>query len=603
MQSSTMVQAPRYSALMHKMPLLLVLIAACGSSSSSGVDAGTPDPIDASSAIDATASIDQDEDGISDIEEGRASERDTDMDSTPDYLDTDSDNDTIPDALEAGDDDITTAPINSDDDDTPDYLDLDSDNDCISDAAEAGDTDLTTAPVDTDLDTIADYLDLDSDGDLLLDSTEDADCNGERGAGETNSRSPDTDEDGDDDLVEVIMGTDPNSADDNSRANGTPVFVSPHQAAVAPAVHELATSTELSTMDVYIVTDRSGSLTSENTALRTSIEEIATNVACAPLGTGKPGECINDIWWGTGAVGYTGNNGESFVNALDMQPDPTLIADAITLTEPPGCCAEPLLLGVHSAITGGDSTGDGTCSVATPYPARADCTGSAADLDGQGGFGYPCFRQDALSLIVLVTDEAPTQTQNCPSIPTVGTAALEAGVLVAGVNASTGAQAAVQTDLEALATLSGAVDANAANAPIVIAGANAGAAAALETAIKAVAQNAAVDVSVVVADDEGDAVDAVATFVERIETNQSGIGDCTAGLTDTDTDADAINDAYLGVLASTPLCFNIVSKTNETVEQTITPSVFRVDIAFKANGRVALGETSAFFIVPPSEPI
>ena len=105
-------------------------------------------------------------------------------DNDPDYLDLDSDGDTISDSDEAGDSDSATSPSDKDGDREPNYLDLDSDGDTISDRDEAGDSDLATSPVNTDSnfqngDNDPDYLDLDSDNDTISDSDEagDSDLN------------------------------------------------------------------------------------------------------------------------------------------------------------------------------------------------------------------------------------------------------------------------------------------------------------------------------------------------------------------------------------------------------------------------------------------
>jgi hypothetical protein len=66
---------------------------------------------------------DSDCDTICDIDEGFETERDTDHDGTPDYLDTDSDNDGISDYQEAGDDDPATPPFDRNEDGILDYLD------------------------------------------------------------------------------------------------------------------------------------------------------------------------------------------------------------------------------------------------------------------------------------------------------------------------------------------------------------------------------------------------------------------------------------------------------------------------------------------------
>ena len=117
---------------------------------------------------------DEDEDGISDFDEG-SGEIDTDEDGIPDASDTDSDDDGVPDFIEAGDTDLATQPIDSDDDGVPDFRDLDADGDLIADAIEGYD--------DPDGDGIGNYADPDADGDYVPDSFEgvaDSDDDGTR---------------------------------------------------------------------------------------------------------------------------------------------------------------------------------------------------------------------------------------------------------------------------------------------------------------------------------------------------------------------------------------------------------------------------------------
>ncbi len=126
-----------------------------GADGGPGADAGAPDM--------GPAIPDQDNDGISDADEGDGL-IDTDNDGIPDTMDADSDNDGIPDADEAGDVDPATPPLDSDNDGTPDFRDLDSDNDNILDVDEG--------LLDPDGDGLPNFLDTDSDNDLILDIDE-----------------------------------------------------------------------------------------------------------------------------------------------------------------------------------------------------------------------------------------------------------------------------------------------------------------------------------------------------------------------------------------------------------------------------------------------
>ena len=533
------------------------------------------------------ADADNDGDGILDASEiGLDPDHpiNTDGDADPDYLDTDSDNDTISDLAESS--------LDSDGDGLGNYVDLDSDGDCIPDSAEAGDDNLATPPIDTDGDHAPDYLDLDSDGDGLADSQEDLNCNGVVDPGESSAVSADTDGDGVSDLVEVAAGTDPGDATDNPQANGDFVFVVPYQEPPSPTDDDLDFKTDLVKVDVYVLIDRSGSMSTEIATIKANMQTVANNVTCPPLGQGTPGQCIPDIWWGAGTIGYTGANGQSYSNHLDLQPNPALVGPAIPTTEPAGCCNEPLLLGTWSTVTGQGSATSG-CAISTAYPARPDCSSAPA---GATGIGYPCFRQGALPLVLLTTDEAPTQTQNCPGMPTVIGAANAISARIMGVH---GSGTAAMTDLRALATGTGAVDANNNNAPVVVNGADAQAATAIENGIKLLANGLPLDLNAVTVDDPSDSVDAVTAFVSRLETLQLGTPQCTAGLTDQDSNNDGFKDLYIDVTTGTPVCWKIVPKQNTTVQPTSQPQLFQATVEVYGDGITLLDTRNVYFLVPP----
>ncbi|MCA9606634.1 MAG: hypothetical protein KC619_13610 [Myxococcales bacterium] len=193
-----------------------------------------------------TPGADSDGDNITDADEGRATDRDTDGDGTPDWMDDDSDNDGIPDIDEAGDDNPATPPLDSDADGNPNYIDDDSDGNGILDRDETpGDVDgdgtpnfadtdddndlindvqeldgQLSPPRDADMDGIPDYQDRDSDGDTIMDGHErDADTDGD-GIFDTNDLDSDDDglsdamEAGDTDLDTLPVDTDGDGAPD-----------------------------------------------------------------------------------------------------------------------------------------------------------------------------------------------------------------------------------------------------------------------------------------------------------------------------------------------------------------------------------------------------
>jgi len=119
---------------------------------------------------------------------------DTDLDGTPDFLDTDSDNDTVPDSIEGT--------VDTDADGIPDFRDFNSTGSAALDTDNDGLTNLTELTV-----TNTDPNDPDTDKDGLTDGAE-------VNAAGTDPNNPDSDNDGLSDGIEVITeNTDPNNPD------------------------------------------------------------------------------------------------------------------------------------------------------------------------------------------------------------------------------------------------------------------------------------------------------------------------------------------------------------------------------------------------------
>ncbi len=533
------------------------------------------------------ADIDDDGDGINDIAEigpNAAQPIDSDNDGTPDFRDLDSDNDTISDLYETS--------LDFDTDGTANYLDLDSDGDCIPDQAEAR----GNPPVDTDGDHRFDFVDNDSDADGVPDGQEDANCNGVADGGESSGTNGDTDGDGVSDLVETVAGTDPTNPNSNPQANGDFVFVEPYMAAQSPLDSDLDFKTKLQSVDMYVMIDRSGSMSSEITSVKNNLSTVVNNLTCAPLGAGTPPNCIPDLWAGAGTIGYSGSGIDAYHHFVDMQPNPSFAS--LPTTEPGGCCAEPLTFGAYSSITGLGGAAFGFAGVT----ARATCTGSPAQTAGFGTFGYPCFRTTALPVVLLATDEQPLSagdTNKTPNWDTIvkpeylGKKARLVGILGSGFAANT------DVDLRKMATDTGAIDAANGNAPLVFDGAGANAALAIQNGILALANGLPLDINAVNTDDPADAVDAIASFVDHIQTLQLGTAACANGLNDIDTNADSFDDKFVQVRTGTPVCWKLVSKQNNTVVATDQPQLFRATVTVFGDGVTVLDQRDVFFLVPP----
>ncbi len=264
------------------------------------------------------------------------------------------------------------------------------------------------------------------------------------------------------------------------RSTNALVFTMPFQGTPQPASGDVDFTARIDVIDMYVILDRSGSMSSEITNVKNNLASVVDQLQCPPFGIGTPGSCIADLWAGAGTVGYSGSGVEAYRNWVDVQPNPNF--SGLPTTEPTGCCAEPLNFSVYATITG-----DGGSTYGFPLvAARASCSTSPAGNAGFETFGYPCFREGALPLVLLTTDEPPLSTGDTNKIPNWSTIVLPAmlarGARFIGILGS-GAAAGTDTDLRAMATGTGAVDTSNTNAPLVFNGADATAATAIRDGV------------------------------------------------------------------------------------------------------------------------
>lgn len=643
---------------------------------------------------------DSDGDTISDADEGRDANIDTDGDSTPDYLDLDSDGDGIPDAVEAGDAELGTAPDDADGDDTPNfrdldsddngipdaqegaedldgdgtgdfadldndgdgaddkieivganadcdgdgaadpvgsadapadcegdgasnYVDFDSDGDTISDAAEglfdtdgdtflnrydvdsdndnfpdsieAGDAELETPPVDTDGDGTPDYLDPDSDGDGLSDLQE-----FEAGTDPTNE---DSDGDGTNDLIEVAAGTNPNDPVDNPQANGDFVFIVPYQEPTTPPEDTLEFRTSIQFADLYFGFDTTGSMGAELAALNTSLPQVIDQLRCQEFGTAcnidsdcavdqvcfqsqcieDPGllpGCVPDMWTGVGIW----DDLNSYENLVSLQPDPAVTAAAIPGV---GCCGAEAPFQPPSCISN-----PSLCPGISP--AAMNCAAM--------GVGCPGFRQSAIRIYIQITD-ADQQCSGgaCPSFTaaTAGAALQSADIKFVSLYGTddaggAGTPQSVATDI---ALASGTVDAS--GNPFVYLAQDAQVVNQTVNAVLALVKGSPIDVTIGATDEPGDDGDSL-QFLDYLVTNTSGVGECTAGLTTLDTDANGHDDAFPDLIPGTPVCWDVHPvPVNTTQPPTQDPQIFVAKLTVFGDGS-PLDDRQVFFLVPPA---
>lgn len=524
---------------------------------------------------------------------------DCDGDGTPNYMDTDSDNDTISDKDEGIVDD-------TDSDGARDRYELDSDNDGFTDAEEAGDSDLATAPVDTDTDTIPDFRDPDSDQDGLSDAKEKELM--------TDPTQADSDGDGVSDLIETAAGTDPNQKADNPQAKGDFVFVVPYDDTTTPADDTLEFRTNVQFADIYFLFDQTGSMGAEFSAMKnaaTGVPKIIADLTCSDTqnpcnidsdcganeicffatktcvenpNTANNGDgCIPDMWTGVGRYG----NCNTYINSQHLQPDPSLTASKIggtgsgsaePVVQAPGCVADPSLC-----------SNNNQCS---------------AHASNSTPVGCPGYRPDAVRILVSITDadnQGGTCGNNNISIANVGAKLKQQGIKFVGLYGTgddgSGTLCTTPKDCaEKLGVAAGTVDTN--NKPFAYPALDAQVTSATKKAIMDIVRGVPLNVTIEATDAPNDAGDAL-QFIDYLEVNVSGQGQCTMVSPTADTDADTRDDSFPALLGGTPVCWNVqpVDK-QKTVMPTAEPQVFIAKLTVKGDNS-PLDERRVFFLVPP----
>ncbi|MFK7990729.1 MAG: hypothetical protein AB8I08_32210 [Sandaracinaceae bacterium] len=561
-------------------------------------DNGIPDGMEADGDIDGDgvenrADLDDDGDGIRDRIEIDISgvTGDADEDGAPDFQDPDSDNDTISDGQERDQD--------TDGDGIPDTRDLDSDDDGIPDAQEAGDADLDTIPFDSDGDLVPDFRDADSDNDGLADGDEVL-------IHMTDPTDPDSDGDGVSDLIEIGAGTNPSDPSDDPRRRGDFVFVVPFMEAPDPARDTLTFSTSIQFADVYFLFDTTTSMRGEISAMRSAVESVINSVSCdattaactgdedctgvtTPAGADticrdgiciedpRVGSCIASVFTGVGT--YDGNN-NSYDDLLSLQPDPALTASRIPGTANGGGADEALFESVSCV---------GAPSV---------CSAGATRSCGPGMIGTPCFRPDAVRILVAITDERDHCTDCASDSASLAGAALTgSGITFVGIDADSGNEP--DAHLRAIARESGSYRADG-TTELVFAGGEAAVTTAVTNAINEIVEGVPLRVTIEATDETGDDGDAL-QFIQALETNTTGTGCSAIATEDANPAGDGIQDTFPAVTPGTPVCWDVIPEMNTTVMPDTRPLVFEALLTVSGDGS-PLDSRRVFFLVPPEIP-
>jgi hypothetical protein len=493
----------------------------------------------------------------------------------------DSDGDTIADVYEGSGD--------ADNDTIPNDQDLDSDSDTLPDYDEAGVHDTCLPPRDTDEDRVADFIDPDSDNDGVSDLDETA-------AG-TNVLDPDSDGDGVSDLVETVYGSGALDPEDSPRKHGDFVFIVDFNEEPVPPRDTLVFGTDIKMADVYFMIDTSGSMGGEVTNLQATLHDVIA-----------PGihDAIPDVRMGVMRFedcpeSTCANNINNIQNITD---DLGLVQTALDSITYESLCGgdEPYAIALWIVATGdGPSYG---------LPART-CTDPAF-------VGYPCFRPDAVPIIVQIGDE-PFEWRLMG-----GVCAREKGrdETIAVLNAIHAKYIGIDScadplpatcptpDMQQVAFYTGSMDSTGNLLIYKINEDGTGLGEQVVDAVAHLANQVPIDVSARAGDrTDGpyDTVDAT-RFIERIEPNSAGgVADpenparvCLGGLAVGDFDADGYPDYFDNVIPGTVVCFDIIARMNDFVPRRPNePQLYTADIQVIGDWVTLLDSRIVYFLIPP----
>jgi hypothetical protein len=244
----------------------------------------------------------------------------------------------------------------------------------------------------------------------------------------------------------------------------------------------------------------------------------------------------------------------------------------------------------------------------TPFLGWGGITPAAWTCATLDAVGWPCFRPEAMPIIVQFGDEVFEggggfcDPGHDADLAISALNAIDAHYI--GVNSG-----ASRPDMEVIAMGTGSVDSR--DSPLVfdISPTGGGLGEQVVEAIEILASQVPVDVTALLRDDPSDAIDPVATFVTLFEAStEGGHRDpldpsvvCVPGLLVEDRyePFDGRPDTFPGVLPGTAVCFEIRVGPNRTVPATREPQSFMARVDLVGGGTTVLDSIRIFFLVPP----
>jgi hypothetical protein len=470
-------------------------------------------------------------------------------------------------------------------------------------------------------------------------------------------RAADADGDGTSDAIEKALGTDPGDPADQPDARGMVVFVMPYQAPPEPTSHDLALDVRLSRADVAILLDTSGSMAGTVVRIEGHLAGLVTRLAAE----------VDDLAFG--AAGYGDIPMDDGDNSYADVPF-YLVHRIMTARTDAGLRSIVRAFGYRNIITdgtgpwfaimrGGDEPEQGwealrqaATGVGLVYPNEwsgrdqevpafdPEVAHPSPPVDGEevgarGGLG---FRDDALPILIQITDTEHHDQPVAETTPTLATRAVAFDALAAlgakvvgnmawkveghddlvAVAEATGARVPPETwgtgdqrpadcpegrcclvgddpdtpspeiqpspDPDGLCTLVFQSDRYDTSLGEVMA-----------RAVLAIARAGRYAVSAVLRDDPEDDIDVAAAFDAQVEA--LAIGDC-LGAAPVDSDGDGRADTFPDLDAGARACFRLSAGTNTTVAPDSAARAYRAILRVTGDGVAAFGSQEVVFVVP-----
>jgi len=459
---------------------------------------------------------------------------------------------------------------------------------------------------DDDVNDDDDNADTDDDDDID-DPTKDNDNDGLSNQYEedngTDPDNADTDGDGVSDLAEVVAETDPTDPESNPQKEGNFYFLVPYQGNPDPGDDALVFSTDIQMADLFILQDTTGSMGMAIFQLKRDLRTVIIP---------EVADIIPDVWFGVGRF-------DDYANGVygDAQDVPFGLLQKMT-DDPATAQAAVNQLSLHNGMDTSESHVPAMWAVATGGGLGSyleEATHCEADE-----IGYPCFRQGAVPIVMLISDatmhNGPSNydpyenlTPQPPTFAEAAQALIDIHARLIGIKVAPGG-VSVRNHMEAMANQTGTVDQNGDPLVFNVNFTGAGLGSNIVDAIAKLAEQVPMDISAEGRDDESDSVDAT-VFIDHIEpSTQGGTPDpqdpekiCVDGLDVADLDDDGTADTFPAVKPGTPVCFDIYVAENTTVPPTSKPEVYTAYVDVIGDSNTVLDTREVYFLVPPSTPI